>query len=163
MANNIFNAETQRRREYKLRKNKTLLTNRIRLSLRLCVSAFIFSVCILSAEAQIAVRGEQVWTMTANEPIRDGVILINNGKIERIGAAGSIQIPASYRVINAKVVTPGLIDARTVVGISGYLSQPHDQMQVETSAPMQPELRAIDAYNPEEKLIEWLRSFGVTT
>ncbi|HYP50906.1 MAG TPA: hypothetical protein VEQ34_08190, partial [Pyrinomonadaceae bacterium] len=118
---------------------------------------------LLTVKAQIAVRGEQVWTMTANEPIRDGVVLINNGKIERVGAANSIQIPANYRVINAKVVTPGLIDARTVVGIAGYLAQPHDQMQVETSAPMQPELRAIDAYNPEEKLIEWLRSFGVTT
>ncbi|HEX8565095.1 MAG TPA: hypothetical protein VF648_05445, partial [Pyrinomonadaceae bacterium] len=78
---------------------------------------------LLTAKAQIAVRGEQVWTMTANEPIRDGVVLINNGKIERVGAANSIQIPANYRVINAKVVTPGLIDARTVVGISGYLSQ----------------------------------------
>jgi hypothetical protein len=28
---------------------------------------------------------------------------------------------------------------------------------------MQPELRAIDAYNPEEKLIEWVRGLGVTT
>ena len=28
---------------------------------------------------------------------------------------------------------------------------------------MQPELRAIDAYNAEEKLIEWVRTFGVTT
>ncbi|MDQ4122683.1 MAG: amidohydrolase family protein [Acidobacteriota bacterium] len=118
---------------------------------------------LLTVNAQIAVRGEQVWTMTANEPIRDGMVLINNGKIERVGAANSIQIPANYRVITAKVVTPGLIDARTVVGIAGYLAQPHDQMQVETSAPMQPELRAIDSYNTEEKLIEWLRSFGVTT
>ena len=28
---------------------------------------------------------------------------------------------------------------------------------------MQPELRAIDAYNSEEKLIEWVRGLGVTT
>ena len=117
----------------------------------------------LTAQAQIAVRGEQIWTMTANEPIRDGVVLINNGKIERVGAANSVQIPANYRILTAKVVTPGLIDARTVVGLSGYLNQPHDQMQLETSAAMQPELRALDAYNPEERLVEWLRSFGVTT
>lgn len=117
----------------------------------------------LIANAQIAVRGEQIWTMTANEPIRDGVVLIRNGKIERVGSANQIQIPSGYRTITAKVVTPGLIDAHTLVGISGYLNQPHDQMQIETSAAMQPELRAIDAYNPEEKLIEWVRSFGVTT
>jgi imidazolonepropionase-like amidohydrolase len=118
---------------------------------------------LLTVPAQIAVRGEQVWTMTANEPIRDGVVLINNGKIERVGAASSIQIPAGYRTISAKVVTPGLIDARTVVGLAGYLAQPHDQMQIDASSPMQPELRAIDSYNPEEKLIEYLRSFGITT
>ena len=28
---------------------------------------------------------------------------------------------------------------------------------------MQPELRAIDAYNPRETLVAWLRGFGVTT
>jgi hypothetical protein len=28
---------------------------------------------------------------------------------------------------------------------------------------MQPELRAIDGYNPREMLVEWVREFGVTT
>jgi imidazolonepropionase-like amidohydrolase len=118
---------------------------------------------LLNTSAQIAVRGETVWTMASNEPLRDGVVLISNGKIERVGAASSIQIPSNYRVINAKVVTPGLIDAHSTVGLSGYLNQPHDQSQLETSSAIQPELRAIDAYNPEERLIEWIRGFGVTT
>ena len=56
-----------------------------------------------------------------------------------------------------------MIDAHTVIGLNGYLNQPHDQMALENSSPIQPELRAIDAYNAEEKLIEWVRSFGVTT
>jgi imidazolonepropionase-like amidohydrolase len=118
---------------------------------------------MINAFAQIAVKGETVWTM-AGEPITNGVVLVNsNGKIEAVGTANQIKIPNNYRVISAKVVTPGLIDAHSVVGLAGYLNQPHDQMQLETSSPMQPELRAIDAYNPEEKLIEWIRSFGVTT
>jgi imidazolonepropionase-like amidohydrolase len=50
-----------------------------------------------------------------------------------------------------------------VVGLSGYLNQPTDQDQVERSAAIQPELRAIDAYNSREKLVEYLRGFGVTT
>jgi imidazolonepropionase-like amidohydrolase len=99
----------------------------------------------------------------AGEPITNGVVLINNGKIEAVGTQSSIQIPANYRVITAKVVTPGLIDAHTVIGLNGYLNQPHDQMALDASAPIQPELRAIDAYNAEEKLIEWVRQFGVTT
>jgi imidazolonepropionase-like amidohydrolase len=61
------------------------------------------------------------------------------------------------------VVTPGLIDAHTVVGLTGYQNQPQDQDQLETSAPVQPELRAIDAYDPKERLIEWVRGFGITT
>lgn len=117
----------------------------------------------IAAQAQIAVKGETIWTMTGGAPVTNGVVLINNGKIEAVGAAAQIQIPANYRVINAKVVTPGLIDAHSVIGLAGYLNQPHDQMQIENSAPMQPELRAIDAYNTEEKLIEWVRQFGVTT
>jgi imidazolonepropionase-like amidohydrolase len=66
-------------------------------------------------------------------------------------------------VLEAQVATPGLIDAHSVVGLSGYLNQPQDQDQVERSSPMQPELRAIDAYDGRERLIEYLRGYGVTT
>ncbi len=120
---------------------------------------FIFSINIF---AQIAVKGETVWTM-AGEPISNGVVLVKNGKIEAVGTAAQIKIPANYRVITAKVVTPGLIDAHTVIGLNGYLNQPNDQMALDGSSPIQPDLRAIDAYNAEEFLIGWVRSFGVTT
>ncbi len=125
-----------------------------------------FVVCAAQVSAQdvkdIAVRGETVYTM-AGQPIRDGVVLIRGGKIERVGAASEVKIPAGVKTLRAKVVTPGLIDARTVVGLAGHLNQPHDQMQLELSAAIQPELRAIDAYNARERLVEWLRRFGVTT
>lgn len=114
------------------------------------------------AHAQLAVRGETVHTM-AGPPLRDGVVLIRGGKIEHVGPASQIKIPEGYRTIAARVVTPGLIDAHTVVGLSGYLNQAQDQDQVERSAAIQPELRAIDAYNARETLVEWLRAHGVTT
>jgi imidazolonepropionase-like amidohydrolase len=120
---------------------------------------FIFS---SHAAAQIAVRGETVYTM-AGEPIKDGVVLINNGKIERVGQAAQIRVPSNYKQLRARVVTPGLIDARSVVGLSGYLNQPADQNQLELSAAIQPELRAFDAYDARERLVEWLRRFGITT
>lgn len=115
-----------------------------------------------AAQAQIAVRGETVYTM-AGAPIRDGVVLIRDGKIERVGPASQVAIPVGYRTLTARVVTPGLIDAHSTVGLSGYLNQPHDQMQLDTSAPIQPELRAIDAYDAREFLVGYLRSFGITT
>lgn len=122
-----------------------------------------FLLAYVQVNAQIAVKGETIWTM-AGENISNGVVLIGaNGKIEAVGPASQIKIPSGYKVLSAKVVTPGLIDAHSVIGLSGYLNQPHDQMQLDASAPSQPELRAIDAYNPEEKLVEWVRQYGITT
>ncbi len=112
--------------------------------------------------AQIAIQGDTVYTM-AGAPIPNGVVLIRDGKIERVGSASQVPIPAGYKKLQAKVVTPGLVDAHSTLGLSGALNVPADQMQVERSSAMQPELRAIDAYNPREQLIEYVRRFGVTT
>jgi imidazolonepropionase-like amidohydrolase len=115
------------------------------------------------AGAQVAVRGETVYTM-AGAPIRNGVVLVGrDGKIERVGPAASVSAPKGYRVLNAKVVTPGLIDAHTVVGLAGALNAPFDQDQLEKSNPIQPDLRAVDAYNSRELLVGWLRHYGITT
>ena len=118
----------------------------------------IFSV----SEAQIAVKGETVYTMNGSA-ITNGVVLINDGKIEAVGAASDISIPNGYDVHEAKVVTPGLIDAHTVVGLAGYYNQNHDQDQLETSNAIQPELRAIDSYNAREFLVNYLNNKGITT
>jgi len=129
---------------------------------RLLALAIIAVSLSVTASAQIAVRGQTVWTM-AGDPIANGVVLIRGGKIEAVGPASQIRIPADYKIVSAKVVTPGLIDAHTVIGLNGYLNQPHDQMALDGSSPIQPELRAIDAYDAQERLIEWVRGFGVTT
>jgi len=110
----------------------------------------------------LAVRAERLHT-SAGAPIQDGVVLVRGGKIVAVGPAGTVQIPAGLRVLRAAVATPGLVDAHTVVGLTGYLNQPTDQDQLDRSAPMQPELRALDAYNARERLVEWVRGFGVTT
>ena len=116
-----------------------------------------------AARAQsLAIRAGTVHTM-AGPPISDGVIVIRDGRIESIGPSASTPVPAGFRLLTATVATPGLVDAHSVVGLAGYLNQPHDQDQLERSAPMQPQLRAIDAYNAQEPLVGWLRSFGVTT
>ena len=118
------------------------------------------TVSIAFAKAQVAIKGEMVYTVSG-EPIPNGVVLIKNGKIENVGAG--LAIPAGYKTYEAKVVTPGLVDARSVVGLSGALNIPVDQDQLERSGPIQPDLRAIDAYNPEETLVKVVRDNGVTT
>ncbi len=99
----------------------------------------------------------------AGPVIRDGVVVIRDGKIAAVGPASQVTIPDGYRVVEGAVVTPGLIDAHATVGLSGILNYRHDQEQLEHSEPIQPELRAIDAYNPLDKLVAWVRSFGITT
>ncbi|HUP24454.1 MAG TPA: amidohydrolase family protein [Thermoanaerobaculia bacterium] len=131
------------------------------------------AVLLLSATAaaiaqgsDIAVRGGTIHTLTG-PPIRDGVVLVRDGKIAAVGPAASVPIPDGIEVLEAVVVTPGLIDAHSTLGLSGIynsnVGQVRDQDQLETSAPIQPELRAIDAYDAREKLIEYARGFGVTT
>lgn len=109
-----------------------------------------------------AVAGAKVWTM-AGEPITDGLVLVRSGKIAAVGTAATVAIPPGIPVLRAAVVTPGLIDAHATVGLSGMLNVPHDQDQVEKSAPMQPELRALDAFNPRDELVGWLRGLGITS
>ncbi|HBX64980.1 MAG TPA: amidohydrolase, partial [Balneolaceae bacterium] len=128
----------------------------------LLIPALLLIFSFNQAEAQIAVKGETVYTM-AGDPITNGVVLIKDGKIERVGSASSVNIPSNYEVYEAKVVTPGLIDAHSVVGLAGHLNQEHDQDQLETSSAIQPELRAIDAFNAREALVKHLRDLGITT
>lgn len=114
------------------------------------------------AHAQLAVRGATVHTM-AGDPIADGVVLIEDGKVERVGPASEIDVPSDYEVLEAEVVLPGLVDARSVVGLSGQFNVDADQDQLEASEAIQPELRAIDAFNIRERLVSWVRDLGVTT
>ncbi len=125
-----------------------------------------FAAALLSTSAMaqdIAVRGQQVWTMGPQGVIENGVVVIEDGEISAVGPATTVTIPAGMRVLEAPIVTPGLVDAHSTVGLTGYLNQPDDQDQLDDSSPVQPHLRAIDAYNPHDRLVQWLRELGITT
>jgi imidazolonepropionase-like amidohydrolase len=115
-----------------------------------------------SAGETLAIHGRIIHTM-AGDSIPDGVVVVSDGRIVSVGPAATVAVPADARVLRAAVVTPGLVDAHCVVGLAGYLNQDHDQDQLDATEPVQPELRAVDAYNPRERLVEWVRGFGVTT
>ena len=117
---------------------------------------------VVAPPRAFVVLGDKVFTM-AGEPLVPGVVIVRDGKIERVGAAADVALPADLPVLRAAVVTPGLIDAHATVGLSGLLNIPHDQDHVERSDAAQPELRAIDAFNARDPLVAWLRSFGITT
>ncbi len=119
------------------------------------------------AAGQVAVRAGVLHTV-AGAPIEDAVVVAAaDGAIEWVGPAAEASVPAGVEVLEAAVVTPGLVDAHSVVGLAGALNsdvgQVRDQDQLDKSAPIQPELRAVDAYDAAETLVDWVRSYGVTT
>jgi imidazolonepropionase-like amidohydrolase len=126
------------------------------------VASAMVLVCGLAAGQDLAVKAAKLHTGTGTT-IENGVVLVKGGKIAAVGKAGEVAIPEGVKVLEAKVATPGLVDVRGTVGLSGILNARHDSDQLERSSPIQPELRAVDAYNPHEKLVEYVRSFGVTT
>ncbi|MDX2132247.1 MAG: amidohydrolase family protein [Planctomycetota bacterium] len=135
------------------------------MSVRTVVAGLVLA-CVTSCTiAQVAVRARVLHTMSAPGTGRldNAVVVITDGKVAAVGPASSTPIPEGYRVIDAPVATPGLIDARCTIGVSGLLNQRQDQDQLETSGAMQPELRAIDAFNPLDPLVAYARSLGMTT
>jgi imidazolonepropionase-like amidohydrolase len=95
--------------------------------------------------------------------LTDAVVLIEKGRIKQVGPRGKVTIPEGVPVLSAPVVTPGLIDAHTVVGVAGALNIAADQDLDEQTDPNQAELRVLDAFNPNEPLLEFVRREGVTT
>lgn len=95
--------------------------------------------------------------------ISDAAILVENGIIRSVGPRRELTLPEGVPVLIAREVTPGLIDAHTVVPLTGALNIPADQEHDELSDPNQADLRVLDGFNPNEPLLEFLRANGVTT
>lgn len=116
----------------------------------------------VGAQGALVVYGDTVYTM-AGAPVVDGAVVVRDGRIVEVGPAGRVSVPSGAREVRGVVVTPGLVDARSTVGLSGLLNQPQDQDALDRGGPLQPSLRAMDAYNARDELVEWLLALGVTT
>ena len=128
------------------------------------IAMLCLSTCCTHAMAQssLVIQAKRIFT-AAGQTIENGTIVCLNGKIQAIGRANEVAIPENATIVKSDFAMPGMVDVRTCAGLSGILNGKHDSDQLEPSSPIQPELRAIDAYNPREELVEYIRSFGVTT
>lgn len=111
--------------------------------------------------AALVVEGGEIHTVSG-PVIENGLVLIEQGRIVEVGPAGEIDVPDDARRLSAQVVTPGLIDAHTSVGLAGMYNVDADRDANETTGPNQADLRAIDAFNPTEPLLRFLLEHGVT-
>jgi imidazolonepropionase-like amidohydrolase len=114
------------------------------------------------AEIMIAITNGEVWTIT-NGVIKNGTVLIENGKIIAVGKDLAFPEDAEVFDVAGKVVMPGLIDAHTHVGIfNDGVGGGHSDGN-EMTDPITPHLRALDAVHPEDMAFQDLIEAGITT
>jgi len=123
---------------------------------------FVASPSLLMAE-NVAVLADHLYTMADGAQGGPGMVLIRDGKIEAVRTGAHQQSPDGYTVLKAAFVTPGLIDADTTAGISGAYNIPADQDQDEATDPNTADVRTLDSFNPNERLLKVLNQYGVTT
>jgi imidazolonepropionase-like amidohydrolase len=96
---------------------------------------------------RLAIVGGRVIPV-AGAPVEDGVVLVNDGRIEAVGR--DVRVPDGAERVDAagKVVLPGLVDAHTHLGVheeaEGWAGQDTNEM----TDPVTPQIRALDAINP---------------
>ena len=92
-----------------------------------------------------------------------GEMLIDQGRIVAIGE--KVNAPEGCEVYDAKglLVTPGFIDAHTHIGLHEESIRWEGADYNEMSAPITPEMRAIDAINPRDEAFRNALAGGVTT
>src|SRR5687767_9400050 len=89
--------------------------------------------------------------------IANGVVVVENGKIIAVGAAGQVRAPRGAQVIDAtgKVILPGMVDTHSHLG--GGVGGGDD------SAALHPEVRTLDTINVLDPTFNRARSGGITT
>jgi imidazolonepropionase-like amidohydrolase len=121
---------------------------------------------IVLAGIGIAFAGEPILIKNATivpvvgSPLNGSDLLIEDGKIARIGS--NIEAPAGAEVIDAtgKYVYPGMVAVMTVIGVTGYPGAGNDTDETGISTP---HMDPYDALNPEDECIEVTRIEGITT
>ena len=135
----------------------------MRLVSSLCIAAALALPTLAAAGDPVrAVRAEILHTMGPAGTLVDAIVVIEGNRVAQIGPAAQVTLPDDIQPLRASVVTPGFIDAQSVVGLAGAYNVPADQDSDERTGPNQAGLRALDGFNPNELLLDWVLSHGVT-
>lgn len=135
---------------------------------RFCAIGFLLAALSFQAGAQtVAITGGKVYTMAGDEPLEGATVLIENGRIQSVGA--DVDVPEDARVFDAggRVVTPGLIDAHGHIGLvevsavdgamDAGMTEDHPYADRFSAAFFAP-----DGFNPASTLIPVNRIEGIT-
>lgn len=123
----------------------------------LCSFAFLMLfVCSFFAQTKpVAFVGAKIIPIVG-QPIEEGVIVVQNGKIKAVGDARAVRLSADVQIIDVKgkVIMPGLVDTHSHIG---------DGSGGDGSSPIQPDVRILDSINPRSSSLQRAQSGGITT
>lgn len=108
-------------------------------------------------------RGATIYTMDAKETLLTNADMwIKDGKVIKVGIETDIPEDAAVENVHGSIITPGLIDIHTHVGIWGEIQEQINDA-CEYSNPFTPLMNAIDGINIHHFSFGAARQGGVTT
>ena len=130
---------------------------------RAWIGVAIALVTTISLQAEtIAITGGTVHTMGPQGTIENGTVVIVDGRISAVGA--ELPVPAGARRIDAsgKVITPGLFNSLTTLGIVEVSAVPESSDESVQDDRITAGFDVVDAINPQSTLIPVNRIDGLT-
>lgn len=119
--------------------------------------AVLFLLCleVAAQDKPHAFRGATIIPIEG-EPIQNGVLLVQFGKVLAVGKAGEVNIPSDAVVQDAtgKVIMPGMVDTHSHLG---------NGSGGDGSAPLQPDVRILDAIDVRADDFKKALAGGITT
>ena len=119
------------------------------------IAAGLFAVAADAQQRPIAYINAKIIPIVG-EPIEQGILVVQNGKIVAVGDARTVKLSADVMVVDAKgkVIMPGLVDTHSHIG---------EGSGADGSSPIQPDVRLLDGLNVRSSSIQRAQSGGLTT
>lgn len=110
---------------------------------------------VCAQEKPLVFKGAQIIPIVG-EPIANGVLVVQGGKIVAVGPADQVALPAGAEVRDAsgQVIMPGLVDSHSHIG---------GPAGADASSPIQPDVRALDSIDAQSPTIQKAQAGGITT
>lgn len=116
------------------------------------------------ALAQVVLTGGQVHTVSGKIHDPGVVVLGKDGKLQAVGPVGATKTPAGATLVDVsgKVITPGLIDANTSLGMVEIWAVGASNDTSNGKGLARAAFQTADSFNPGSAVLPVQREFGVT-